>query len=131
MSYSNEVAFEVLVGQTIKQVRGLENGSEKVVFVMSDETTYYMRHHQNCCEYVAVEDVIGDVSDLNDAIVIDAREEDGETPAGHDEPSDSYTWTFYIIQTNKGAVTIRWLGQSNGYYSERVDFETVNGKRTV
>lgn len=25
----------------------------------------------------------------------------------------------------KGYITVRWLGESNGYYSEEVDFERV------
>ena len=47
-------------------------------------------------------------------------------PEGWDEKyNDSYTWTFYRFGTLKGYVDIKWLGESNGYYSESVSFAEI------
>ncbi len=130
MSYDNSHSISEFIGGHIVTATGLEPNSERVEFVFADGRRFAMLHEGDCCESVSVNDVIGDTADLQDATVIDAREEvseevDPEDYVPYSEYRDSFTWTFYIIQTSKGAVTIRWLGESNGYYSERVDIELV------
>jgi hypothetical protein len=128
MGYRNDHDISVLNGRRILDVAGLEKGSDEVYFTCADGSKWRMAHCQDCCESVSVEDIVGDVADLICADVVEARQEvGGDDPAGYQTSGsrESYTWTFYIIQTNKGAVTIRWLGESNGYYSEDVDFECI------
>lgn len=87
------------------------------------EGTFIFFHDQDCCESVRIESVVGDLQDLIGEPLLLAEEANGETPAGYTfeyEP-ESYTWTFYKFATRKGYVDVRWLGESNGYYGERVD----------
>lgn len=77
-------------------------------------------HKQDCCETVDIEDITGDPNDLVDSPLIMAEVVSNKTDDGL---SDSRTWTFYKFATVRGYVIVRWLGRSNDYYSERVDFE--------
>lgn len=127
--WNREVSFSVLEGQTIRSVSGLSTGSDEVIFTTEQGNLYKMYHSQDCCENVSIEDLDGDEDNLVGAIVLSAEEIEGSTPSegywGDYEP-ESYTWTFYKIETNKGGVFIRWLGTSNGYYSENVSFVDLN-----
>ena len=75
-------------------------------------------------------DVIGNLDDLIGAPILQAEEvlHMDENPVGVEIPEyqESYTWTFYKLATIKGYVTIRWYGQSNGYYSESVNFDLMS-----
>jgi hypothetical protein len=124
------ISIEVLKGQIIEKIDGLERGSDEVVFTLADKSQYRMYHYQDCCEGVSVEDVIGDVDDLIGRKILIAEERtSNENPSGITKQyQDSFTWTFYELATNSGSVTIRWYGESNGYYSEGVDFEKCEDK---
>jgi hypothetical protein len=121
--HSESTGFCALVGVTLQAIGGLGKGSDRVVFEANDGRSWVMRHGRECCETVEVEDVIGDVDDLVGSPIVEASETSQK--AERDEWNESSTWTFYRLSTVKGTVTIRWLGQSNGYYSEAVDFEEV------
>jgi hypothetical protein len=113
--------FSDLNGCIIYRIDGLSEGSERVEFFTS-VGNFTMQHRQDCCEAVSVKDICGDVDDLINSTVFSAEE---TSNTGSSADSDSATWTFYHIKTQKGVVTIQWLGESNGYYSESVDFDVL------
>ena len=109
-----------MVGMVFTSVT--QDGTE-MVFANETETFRFF-HDQDCCESVSIEDIVGDLSDLVGEPLLMAEEVSGETPADFDEGyHESVTWTFYKFATRKGYVDVRWLGESNGYYSESVDLE--------
>ena len=114
------LGVEELLGKTLAKIA--QNGDDELYFTTTDGTTYKMFHFQDCCESVYIEDIIGDLDDLVGSPLLMAEE---VTEAGEDEYYESSTWTFYKFATLKGYVTIRWFGESNGYYSESVDFVKV------
>lgn len=119
-----DVKFEELTGKTLTNV---EIKGDEVVFTTEAGEAYRLYHSQDCCESVAVEDVCGDLNDLIGSPLVEAEEvTSAENPEGvTKEHQDSFTWTFYKLRTAKGSVVIRWYGESNGYYSESVDFARV------
>jgi hypothetical protein len=123
--YYPEVDVSVLMHRTITNLQ--QNGYHELLFTMDNGDRYIMYHSQDCCERVRIEDIDGDLNDLVGSPVLQAEVVSGETPDDWEanEWQDSYTWTFYKFATIKGSVTLRWLGESNGYYSERVDFGKV------
>lgn len=119
---AKEGGFSILVGKTLTKVEGMEKGSEVVDLYTSDGEHFRMQHDQDCCECVEVEDVVGDVEDILNTPVLSAYE---STQDGGGDYDNTSTWTFYRLQTIKGSLVLRWLGESNGYYSEGVDFFKV------
>lgn len=118
-----------LKGKVLTSISGASNGGTEIIFNCDDGTKYKMYHRQDCCEHVIIDDVNGDVSDLiGSPLLIVEEVSNDEFTRSHEFNSytpDSFTWTFYKLATKNGYVNIRWYGESNGYYSERVDFEQI------
>ena len=113
MAQTEFVPFEELLGKTLVEV--IQNGVESIQFVTSDGERYKQSHYQDCCESVTIEDICGNLDDLVDSPILLAY-------VGTSSSEYNSTWTFYNLSTIKGSVTIRWYGESNGYYSEEVYF---------
>lgn len=117
--------FSELMGKTLVDVKVTD---DEITFHCTDGKSYLMNHQQDCCESVYVESVVGDVSDLiGNPILLAEESTSTDDPAGveRSEWVDSRTWTFYKLATIKGYVDIRWIGESNGYYSESVGFTEI------
>lgn len=115
--------FKELEHLLIKKIEGLEVGSESVTFRMGNGRTFVMEHTKDCCERVSVDEIVGDIPESWDGAYVGRAEESSED--GGDRDYGTSTWTFYRLDTSKGCIVIRWLGSSNGYYSERVDFSEI------
>ena len=89
-----------------------------VIIFSNENEEYRLEHFQDCCETVYIDDLCGDLKDLENVPIFMAEESSEEIPP--DDPNySSYEmcgYTFYRFWTSKGPVVIRWQGSSNGYY---------------
>lgn len=120
--------FSDLIGATLCKATVDE---DTLRLYITDKQYVEFTHHQDCCECVYIEDVVGDIEDLVGSEILVAEEVTYDGKA-LDEWDESYTWTYYKFATIKGSVDIRWYGTSNGYYSESVNVEVIheNGHKT-
>lgn len=118
--------MERMIGKIFTSVTGSVGDYEMVFSDGVDTFCFY--HNQDCCESVMIEDITGDLSDLVGSEILMAEQVDGTIPADfNEEHHECVEWTFYKFATRKGYVDVRWMGESNGYYSTDVSL-SVNGK---
>lgn len=113
--------FEELKGKKLLKVevtKDDEKLDDQIIFTCDDGSVYKMYHEQDCCEGVTIDDINGNFNEIlnTEILLAEERSNESETDWG------SETWTFYTIRTQKGDVDLKWHGESNGYYSESVDF---------
>lgn len=117
--YRRGVNIDAFKGVVFDRIEGAV-GDDVLKFYENGVERFRMYHSQDCCESVALEDISGDFGDLIGSPIVEAE----AVTNSEDNPpqyAESFTWTFYKLGTIKGHVTLRWLGESNGYYSEEVD----------
>jgi hypothetical protein len=94
----NNVVLNELMDKKILEVN-FKIGDDDLIIKTECGNTFRFYHYQDCCEHVYLQNIIGD---------------------------DSFTWTFFRLASEKGVVVFRFLGTSNGYYSEGITISMDN-----
>jgi len=116
-----------LIGRTIFEYNVDRNNEDRMTLLFADGHMLEMWHQQDCCESVTIEDIEGDLEDLIGRPLTVCEEVSNNDP----DATESATWTFYRFATDKGYVTVRWYGSSNGYYSESVNTDVSFSDETL
>ena len=118
---SEQVEFSILKGKIFTKIEVFTESLEynDIDFYCDDGSLYKLYHEQEYCEYVYIEDICGDIDDLLYSTILVAEE------VINKDENDEFTWYFYKLDTIKVGITIRWCGESNGYYSERATLKKI------
>ena len=110
--------MEQMIGKTIAAIDGCEKGSQEVTFSFTDNTKCVLYHEQDCCESVLVEEIHGNPAQMVGHTIKKAAVSTATPPQEFNY--ECAEWTFYKIACMGDYLTIRWLGESNGYYGVEV-----------
>jgi len=116
--------FYDMLGLVMVRIENTLGAENEMIFVAQSGRRFRFWHENDCCENVQIEEIVGDLNDLIGTPILMAEEVSNEDAPVYNG-SESYTWTFYKFATVKGNVTVRWLGESSGYYSESVSYEEM------
>lgn len=115
----------VLVGETLKYIDIV--GEVEILLTTESGRVFRFYHEQDCCESVCIEDTHGEWKTLIGKTLLEVSED--VFPNGGPPPNEDYneSWTRTILRfrVDGGTVISRWIGTSNGYYSESVDFSEI------
>lgn len=94
-----------LIGKTFLRVYQDDDG----IIFENKELTVRLAHIRQCCETVWLEDVNGDLSDLENFPIVRAEEKYGK--------SEDESWYFYTLATKNGYVDLRFCAELDTMYS--------------
>jgi hypothetical protein len=120
------VEFSDLVGEVLDAV-DIDREENQILLTTRSGRKFLVYHEQDCCETVAISGQDGSFDKLIGKPLIEARDfavDTGESESDY----DSQTTTTLVFRVDDQTVISRWIGDSNGYYSESVDIaELING----
>jgi len=145
MSSAEWIGFEKLkeafIGSVIEKIELVGYGDDcqvSCVYFFTDKGVFQFYHDQNCCETVDMHHLFGCTDRCVGAKVADIEEFVFGSSYDVDYSDESQTSSIYKIhfvdENAKGYynkefdLVMHWIGESNGYYSETVDFRFAERK---
>lgn len=118
MQYKNVSELNGLV------VKEINVDDDQIMISTECGRSFLFYHDQNCCESVSIYDSKGDLKELKGKRLVSVEHDTLDEIPGdvNYEPYDSWTWTEIKFVTTDETIISRWIGESNGYYSESVNF---------
>jgi hypothetical protein len=124
MGYKDRIEIGDLVGETLTYV-DTDTSCAEIMLTTASGKVIKIFHDQDCCESVHIEDTEGNWHELIGKVIVEATQEESHEGEPPSEYSDSWTRTTLRFKVDDATVISRWIGESNGYYSETVDIEMV------
>ena len=121
-----EISVQELEGEILTHIDDCDDG---ILLTTASGRKIRMYHQQDCCESVSIVGTDGEWHKLIGKPLLEVDVDNTET-IPPSEYADSYTQTNFTFRVDDATVICRWIGESNGYYSESVSLEeiTENGR---
>lgn len=107
-----------LVGETLVSI---DVSDDSILLKTESGREILLEHRQDCCESVGILDTNGEWKNLIGRPLLEFSHDEDDWP----EASESGTLTTFTFRVNDATVINRWVGESNGYYSESVDLREI------
>jgi hypothetical protein len=119
------VEFSDLVGEVLDAV-DIDREENQILLTTRSGRRFMVYHEQDCCESVRMVGQNGSFDKLIGKPIVEAR--DIAVDTSEEAIDSSQTTTTLVFRVDDQTVISRWIGDSNGYYSESVDIaELING----
>jgi hypothetical protein len=116
----DETDLSVLKGEILTEIDCDEN-DEVILLTTESGRQFKLYHSQDCCERVYIQE-FDNYKALIGKKIIEVTDEENDVSKDY---YDSATETVITFRVNDATVINRWIGESNGYYSERVNFMEI------
>jgi hypothetical protein len=113
-------SIDSLVGETLSFI-DIDDDNNEILLTTESGRQIKIFHQQDCCESVFIDSTDGDWNELLGKVLIEVTKD----VVSDETECETSTHTKLIFRVNDATVVSRWIGYSNGYYSEDVDIEEL------